>query len=54
MPQLRSCELRWAVHENPDRIVVKVLDIETGEQIRQIPPEEILRVAAQLDLLRSK
>lgn len=54
MPKLRSCELRWAVHKNPDRIVVKVLDSDTGEEIRQIPPEEILRVAAQLQLLMSK
>lgn len=53
-PQIRSCELRFSMHENPDRVVVKVLDSETGEEIRQIPPEEILRVAAQLALLRSK
>ena len=54
MPKLRSCELRWDVRENPDRVVVKVLDSNTGEEIRQIPPEEILRVAAQLQLLMSR
>lgn len=53
-PRIRSCQLRFVIHENPDRIVVEVLDAETGEEIRQIPPEEILRLAAQLELLRSK
>lgn len=53
-PWIRSCQLRFAIHEDPDRVVVEVLDAETGEEIRQIPPEEILRLAAQLELLRSK
>lgn len=38
-------ELRFQIDEASGRIVVSVLDAETGERIRQIPSEEMLRLA---------
>ncbi|MFO7173836.1 MAG: flagellar protein FlaG [Bacillota bacterium] len=37
---------RFYVDEATDRIVVKIIDTLTGEVIGQVPPEEVLRVAA--------
>jgi flagellar protein FlaG len=36
-----------------DRLVVKVVDSETQEVIRQIPSEEMLRIARNLDSFES-
>ncbi len=38
--------LQFTVDEGTERIVVKVIDDSTGEVVRQIPPEEILKLAA--------
>ena len=38
--------LHFSIDEGTERIVVKVVDDSTGETVRQIPPEEILRLAA--------
>lgn len=43
-----SRSLEFTVDEASDRRVVKVLDTQTDEVIRQIPSEEILALAAQL------
>jgi flagellar protein FlaG len=29
--------------------VIKLVDVETGEVVRQIPPEQLLRVAAEVN-----
>jgi flagellar protein FlaG len=42
-------DLQFSVDKHSGRIVVKVLDSETKEVIRMIPPEETLRMAEQLD-----
>lgn len=42
-------DLQFSVDKDSGRIVVKVLDSETKEVIRMIPPEETLRMAEQLD-----
>lgn len=38
-------ELRFQIDDESGQIVVSVLDAETGERIRQIPSEELLRLA---------
>ena len=45
---LRQTGLQFNVDEDVDRLVVKVMDIEKDEVIRQIPPEEILELVAFL------
>jgi flagellar protein FlaG len=40
--QAISRKLEFSVDEESGRTVIKVLDSETGEVIRQIPPEEVL------------
>jgi len=51
--QAESRSLQFSVDEESGRSVVRVVDTKTGEQIKQIPAEELLeisrRLAAQLD-----
>ena len=46
--QKLSRDLEFTVDEDSGRTVIKVLDSETKEIIRQIPPEEMLRIATYL------
>jgi len=46
--QGKSTSLEFAVHEKTKQIMVKVLDQETGEVIREIPPEKTLDFVAKL------
>lgn len=41
-------DLQFTVDEDSGHTVIKVLDTETKEIIRQIPPEELLRIATYL------
>jgi flagellar protein FlaG len=41
-------ELRFSVDEGTERLVIRVMDAVTGEEIRQIPPEEILNLMEHL------
>ncbi|HHO69378.1 MAG TPA: flagellar protein FlaG [Gammaproteobacteria bacterium] len=41
-------DLQFSVDEDSGRIVIKVIDSETNEVIRQIPPEDALRLARDL------
>lgn len=43
-----STKLSFTVDRVTNKTVVKVLDADTQELIRQIPPEEMLRVAARI------
>ncbi|OUM94426.1 MAG: hypothetical protein BAA04_07460 [Firmicutes bacterium ZCTH02-B6] len=43
--------LKFLVHEETERIYVQVIDKETGEVIREIPPEKILDLVGQLQKL---
>lgn len=45
----RSQSLEFALDEDTDRTVVKVLDRQTKEVIRQMPTEEALRISKSLD-----
>ena len=44
--------LAFQVDESSNRFVVNVADISTGELIRQIPGDAILRIARQLESLK--
>jgi len=50
--QSSSRNLHFSVDQNHNRIIVKVVDKETGEVIRQIPGEETLAIANSLDAPR--
>lgn len=45
--------LDFALDDSSGRLVVKVTDGATGEVIRQLPSEEVLRLAESLDEVRS-
>ena len=45
--------LRFEVSESTDHVVVKVLDEDEERVVRQFPPEEFLKVSAQLRELRT-
>ena len=46
---IHNVGLRFFVHEPTGRTVVKVIDKETKEMVREIPAEEILNLATKLD-----
>ncbi len=46
---LRNIGLKFAVHGGTGRIKVTVLDKETGEMIREVPPQEVLDLVAKID-----
>lgn len=45
---LPRTHLQFTIDEKADRVVVKVMDAEKDEVIRQIPPEDVLKLAASL------
>ena len=42
--------LEFEIHQDTQQIVVKIIDPETKEVIKQIPSEEVLRLAQSLDM----
>jgi flagellar protein FlaG len=50
--QLLKRKLNFTVDNATDRVVVTVVDEESGEVVRQVPPNEMLRIAAHLKQLR--
>ncbi|NLV17855.1 MAG: flagellar protein FlaG [Syntrophomonadaceae bacterium] len=46
--ELGSFGLDFSIHEKTGRILVKVIDSESDEVIREIPPEQMLDMAAQI------
>jgi len=46
---IQSIGLKFAVHEQTGRIKVTVLDKETGEIIREVPPQQVLDLMAKID-----
>ncbi|KLN52255.1 flagellar protein FlaG [Variovorax paradoxus] len=46
--QSRSVGLQFEMDEDTDKLIVKVVDRESGEVIRQIPSEEVVRIAKVL------
>ncbi len=51
--QARSPELEFSVDSDSERMVVKVIDRDTKEVIRQMPSEEALEIAKALDRMQS-
>ena len=47
-----STNLHFSVDDNSNRYVVKVQDSSTGEVIRSVPGEAILRMARQIESLK--
>lgn len=43
--ELREVGLQFEVDKDTDKLIVKVIDRSTGEVIRQIPNEEVVRIA---------
>lgn len=50
--QLLKRKLSFSVDDATERVVVKILDEESGEIVRQVPPQEMLKIAAHLKQLR--
>jgi len=46
--------VRFERNQDLDELVVKVVDTKTDEVIREVPPEELLGVRANLEELRGK
>jgi len=42
-------DLNIRVDHDTDKVIVKVLSRDTGEVIREIPPEELLRLASRME-----
>lgn len=40
--------LRFKLHEASDRVMVQIIDVEENEIIKEIPPEKLLNLAAQI------
>ena len=49
--QVSATKITFAVDEATGQTVVRVLDKETGEIIRQLPPEELLILVAKMEQL---
>jgi flagellar protein FlaG len=52
--QLVRRNLEFSVDRDTQRVVVKVIDAETGEVVRQIPPDAVLELAKFLREKESK
>jgi len=46
---IHNVDLQFSVHEASGEIMITVMEGSTGEVIREIPPVEILNLAAKLD-----
>ena len=46
---MHNVSLQFSMHEATGRTMVNVTDQETGKLIRQIPPEQVLDLAAKID-----
>ncbi len=47
-------DLSFSIDEDSGRTVVRVIDSETKEVVRQIPSEEVLKLAQQLEVILSE
>jgi len=50
--QLLNRKLNFDIDESTEKVVVKVIDEESGDVVRQVPPKEMLRIAAHLQKLK--
>lgn len=54
MAQSLNRELQFSVNKDIDETVITVLDRNTGEMVRQIPSEEIVRLAERMNEYNSE
>ncbi len=45
---IHNVDLHFSIHEATGRTFVKVINSDTGEMVREIPPEQILDLAAKI------
>ena len=45
--------LQFSIDKDTNKTVVRVIDSETGELVRQIPSEEVMAIARSIDSMRS-
>lgn len=50
--QMLKRKLNFSIDETTEKVVVKVIDEESGEVVRQVPPQEMLRIASHLKELQ--
>jgi len=50
--QMLKRKLDFSIDSGTEKVVVQVIDQESGEVVRQVPPQEMLRIAAHLKQLR--
>jgi flagellar protein FlaG len=50
--QLSSVDVRFEIDQKTDRVITKVVDVSSGEVIRQIPSEVAIRISKALDKLQ--
>jgi uncharacterized FlaG/YvyC family protein len=50
--QVLKRKLSFSIDSGTERIVVQIVDEESGEVVRQVPQQEMLRIAAHLKQLR--
>jgi len=46
---IHNVDLQFSVHDSSGRIMVTVKDASTGQVIREVPPSDLLNLAAKLD-----
>ena len=49
--QMASIGVRFEFDKEADTMIARVVDVESGEVIRQIPSEEVMRISKALDKL---
>ncbi len=49
LEEIQHNRLEFSIHEETGRTVIKVIDQQTGKVIKQLPPEEVLDLAAKLE-----
>lgn len=52
--KITTYQLQFRIHEESGKIQVKVVDSESGEVIREIPPEQMLEIAAGIKEMLEK
>ena len=51
LDMIQNIDLQFSIHETTGRTMVTVRDESSGKVIREIPPSEILNLAARLDAM---
>ncbi|QNI01527.1 flagellar protein FlaG [Halomonas sp. SH5A2] len=51
---MRERGIEFEISENSSRVITRVVDRDSGDIIRQIPAEEVIRIAEQLQDMRGR